>query len=156
VTRSSLRALVAPMLAAASLAAAADAAAPLPRLQLEAGAHSFDVEVAATPEQRERGLMERTHLADDAGMLFVFEQKARHCFWMKNTPLPLSIAFIADDGSIVEIDDMQPLTTDPHCVHEAVRYALEVKQGGFSDKDIGAGTRVTGGPFDTVPPRRQD
>jgi len=142
------------MLAAASLAAAAGPAAPLPRLRLEAGAHSLDVEVAATPEQRERGLMERTRLADDAGMLFIFEQKARHCFWMKNTPLPLSIAFIADDGSIVEIDDMQPLTTDPHCVHEAVRYALEVKQGGFSDKGMRPGTRITGGPFDTALNRR--
>jgi len=156
VTRSSLRALVAALLAAASLAAAADPTAPLPRLQLEAGAHSLDVEVAATPEQRERGLMERSRLADDAGMLFVFEQKARHCFWMKNTPLPLSIAFIADDGTLVEIDDMQPLTTNPHCVHEAVRYALEVKQGGFSDKGIGSGTRVTGGPFDTILHRRQE
>lgn len=149
-TRSSLRAaFFAPVLAAAALATAAEPTAPLPRLQLDAGAHSFDVEVAATPEQRERGLMERTHLADDAGMLFVFEQKARHCFWMKNTPLPLSIAFIADDGTLVEIEDMQPLATNPHCAQEAVRYALEVKQGGFSGKGIRPGTRITGGPFGT-------
>ena len=150
-TRSSLqlRAHLAALLAAASLAAAAESSAPLPRLQLDAGAHAFSVEVAATPEQRERGLMERTRLADDAGMLFIFEQKARHCFWMKNTPLPLSIAFIADDGSIVEIDDMQPLTTNPHCVHEAVRYALEVKQGGFANKGIRRGSQFTGAPFDS-------
>lgn len=142
------------MLAAAVLAAAAESSAPLPRLQLDAGAHSLDVEVAATPEQRERGLMERTRLADDAGMLFVFEQKARHCFWMKNTPLPLSIAFIADDGTLVEIEDMQPLTTAPHCAQEAVRYALEVKQGGFASKGIQPGTRITGGPFDSPLYRR--
>jgi uncharacterized membrane protein (UPF0127 family) len=139
------------LLAGASLSAAAESSAPLPRLQLDAGAHTFGVEVAAIPEQRERGLMWRTRLAGDSGMLFVFEQKARHCFWMKNTPLPLSIAFIADDGTLVEIADMQPQTTNPHCAQEAVRYALEVKQDGFSSKGIQPGTRITGGPFGPFP-----
>ena len=144
-SRLRIRAHLALLLAAASLAAAADASLPRPRLH--AGGHAFNVEVASTPQQRELGLMGRTRLADDAGMLFVFEHKARHCFWMKDTPLPLSIAFVADDGSLVNIDDMQPQTQDHHCAQAAVRYALEVKQGSFRSKGIRPGMRVTGGPF---------
>ena len=140
-----LRAPLAALLAAASLAAAADS--PLPRLQLHAGVYAFNVEVVSTPQQRALGLMGRTRLEDNAGMLFVFEQKGTHCFWMKNTPLPLSIAFLADDGSIVSIDDMQPQTLDFHCPLAPVRYALEVKQGGFHSKGIQPGMRILGGPF---------
>jgi uncharacterized membrane protein (UPF0127 family) len=114
--------------------------------------HTFNVEVATTPQQRARGLMERTRLDDDAGMLFVFEQRARHCFWMKDTPLPLSIAFLADDGSIINIADMQPQTMDLNCAQVAVRYALEVTQGNFRNKGIRPGMRVSGGPFG---PRRE-
>lgn len=93
--------------------------------------------------------MRRTHLDDDAGMLFVFEHPDRHCFWMKDTPLPLSIAFLSDDGRVVNITDMQPQTTDLHCAEAPVRYALEVKQGGFGRRGIRPGTRFTGGPFDS-------
>ena len=139
-----LAALLAALLASTRLAAADPA---LPRLKLQAGSHSFQVEVAATPQQRQTGLMGRKSLADDAGMLFVFEHKDVHCFWMKNTPTPLSIAFLADDGGIVSIADMQPQTLDFHCPREAVRYALEVKQGGFKRRGIEVGSRVTGGPF---------
>jgi uncharacterized membrane protein (UPF0127 family) len=147
-----LRAHLAALLAAASLSAAADSSAPLPRLQLHAGAHVFDVEVARTPQQRKLGLMGRTRLDDSAGMLFVFEQKARHCFWMKNTPIPLSIAFLADDGSIVNIEDMQPNTLGLHCPQVPVRHALEVKQGGFRSRGIQPGMGISGGPFG---PRRE-
>ena len=143
-SRSGRRLLLATVLAA-SLAAAADS--PLPRIELKAGPHSFDVEVAATPAQRARGLMGRTQLAEGAGMLFVFEETDRHCFWMKDTALPLSIAFVADDGSIVSIDDMQPYALDHHCPSEPVRFALEVEQGGFSDKGIRPGMRLAGEPF---------
>jgi hypothetical protein len=148
VTPSSLRvpAHLTLLFAVASLAAAA-CATPLPRVRLHAGAHTFQVEVAATPQQRKRGLMGRTRLQDDAGMLFVFEQEGAHCFWMKDTPIPLSIAFIADDGSIVNIEDMQPQTTDRHCAKAAVRHALEVKQGGFQSRGIRPGMRISGGPF---------
>jgi len=137
--------LLAALLVSTPLAATADPA--LPRLNIQAGAHSLQVEVAATPQQRQIGLMERKSLADDAGMLFVFEHKDVHCFWMKNTLIPLSIAFLADDGSIVNIADMQPQTLDFHCAYKPVRYALEVKQGGFQRRGIEAGSRVTGGPF---------
>lgn len=92
--------------------------------------------------------MGRTHLDGDAGMLFVFRHTARPCFWMKNTPIPLSIAFLADDGTIVDIEAMQPNTLDLHCPQAAVSYALEVKQGGFNSRGIQPGMRITGGPFD--------
>ena len=140
-----LRAHLAALLAAASFAAAADT--PLPRLQLQAGVHTFEVEVASTSQQRRLGLMGRTRLADNAGMLFVFEQEDRHCFWMKNTLIPLSVAFLDDDGSIVDIADMQPQTLERHCPQAPVRHALEVKQGGFSSRGIQPGMRVSGGPF---------
>jgi len=143
-----LRAPLAALLAAASLTAAADSPAPLSRLELHAGAHTFNVEVARTPQQRQVGLMGRTRLDGNAGMLFVFEHTAQQCFWMKNTLIPLSIAFLADDGSIVNIDDMQPQTQDLHCSHVPVRHALEVKQGGFRSKGIQPGMRITGGPFE--------
>jgi uncharacterized protein len=137
--------LLAALLVSAPLAATADPA--LPRLKLQAGAHTLQVEVAATPQQRQTGLMGRKSLADDAGMLFIFEHKDIHCFWMKNTLIPLSIAFLADDGSIVNLADMQPRTLAFHCPREAVRYALEVRQGGFRQRGIDAGSRVRGGPF---------
>jgi uncharacterized protein len=149
VTPSRMRQLarLALLLAASSLAAAADPSSRLPWLQLQAGDHALQVEVADTPQQREIGLMSRTRLEDDAGMLFVFEQKAMHCFWMKNTLIPLSIAFLADDGTIVDIQDMQPQTLDFHCPRGPVRYTLEVPQGGFRSKGIRLGMRISGGPF---------
>ncbi len=130
------------LLALSSLASAADS-----RLQLRAGTHVFQVEVASTPQQHQIGLMGRTRLESDAGMLFVFEQKATHCFWMRNTLIPLSIAFLADDGTIVDIQDMRPQTLTFHCPRGPVRYALEVPQGGFRSKGIQLGMRVSGGPF---------
>ena len=139
------------LLAASSLAAAAGSSTPQPRLQLQAGAHALQVEVASTPQQREIGLMGRTRLEADTGMLFVFEQKATHCFWMRNTLIPLSIAFLADDGTIVDIQDMQPHTLTFHCPRGPIRYALEVPLGGFRSKDIRLGMRVSGGPFGTPP-----
>lgn len=142
-------------LLAASFAVAADV--PLPRVELKTGAHRFDVEVASTPAQRARGLMGRTRLADGAGMLFVFEEASRHCFWMKDTPLPLSVAFLADDGTIVGIADMRPQTRDFHCAPKPVRYALEVGQGGFANRGIASGTRLTGLPLSTTrAPRYQE
>lgn len=132
------------LLALLVLAPAMAAAAGAP-VALQVGGHVFWAEVAATPQQRERGLMGRTRLADDAGMLFVFEHKAPHCFWMKNTPLPLSIAFLADDGTIVNIESMQPHTLATHCARTGVRYALEVRQGRLHG--VRPGMRVSGGPF---------
>ena len=148
-SRLRLRTSLAAVLAAISLAGAADS--PLPRIELKAGPHRFDVEVATTPPQRARGLMGRTQLADGTGMLFVFEHANRHCFRMKDTTLPLSVAFLADDGTVVGIADMQPQTTDLHCAEVPVRYALEVRQGGFLSRDIRPGTRFSGGPLGSPP-----
>jgi uncharacterized protein len=91
--------------------------------------------------------MFRTEMGANAGMLFAFESPSVHCFWMSNTPLPLSIAFLAEDGSVVNIADMQPKTTESHCAAKPVRYALEMHQGWFAKRGIKAGSRLEGGPF---------
>jgi uncharacterized membrane protein (UPF0127 family) len=109
--------------------------------------HAIQAEVAGTDEQRQMGLMLRKEMAQHEGMLFVFDEPAIHCFWMKNTLLPLSIAFLADDGTIVNIADMPPQTTDSHCPVKPVRYALEMNQGWFAKRGLKAGFRVSGAPF---------
>jgi uncharacterized membrane protein (UPF0127 family) len=124
----------------------ASAAASDARLPLRIGPHAFQVELATTPPQRERGLMGRTQLAPNGGMLFVFEQSARHCFWMRNTPLPLSIAFVDADGRIVSLADMQPHTETLHCPPADIRYALEVRQGEFRRRGIAPHAQVDGLP----------
>ncbi len=110
------------------------------------GPHAFQVEVAATSQLRERGLMGRTRLPENGGMLFVFDTTRRHCFWMRNTPLPLSIAFIDEAGRISNIADMQPHTDTLHCPTIAIRYALEVSQGKFAQRGIIAGDQMDGLP----------
>lgn len=119
----------------------------LPRVVLAAGMHRIDAQVALTPEQRQIGLMYRADMPQHEGMLFVFEEPAQQCFWMKNTLLPLTAAFVADDGSIVNLVDMQPKTTDSHCSAKPVRFVLEMNQGWFSKRAIKAGFRLTGQPF---------
>jgi len=121
-------------------------AASAAQLPLRIGPHAFQVEVAATPQQRQRGLMGRTHLAADGGMLFVFEQPGRHCFWMRDTPLPLSIAFIDAAGRIASLADMQPRSDSLHCPNTEVRYALEVRQGEFQRRGITPRAQVDGLP----------
>jgi uncharacterized membrane protein (UPF0127 family) len=118
----------------------------LPSIELKAGIYRIQAELADTPKAREIGLMNRTSLPTNSGMLFVFEQKAGNCFWMKNTKLPLSIAFIADDGKIINIDEMQADTTNNHCPTAAVRYALEMNKQWFSDRVIVPGTLIQGLP----------
>jgi uncharacterized membrane protein (UPF0127 family) len=115
-------------------------------LPLRVGPHAFQAEVAATPAQRARGLMGRTHLAADAAMLFVFEAPGRHCFWMRDTPLPLSIAFVDAAGRIVGLADMTPRSDAQHCPGTDVRYALEVRQGEFQRRGIRPGMPVEGLP----------
>lgn len=133
------------------LASAAPAQEPqrLPTVTLTAGMHNIVAMVAQTPEQRAVGLMHRREMATHEGMLFVFEQPATQCFWMKNTLLPLSIAFLADDGTIVNLADMQPQSLDAHCSVKPVRYALEMNQGWFARRAIKPGFRLAGGPFGT-------
>jgi uncharacterized protein len=119
----------------------------LPRIKLSAGIYQVDVQVAQTAQQREIGLMFRKEMPQQEGMLFVFEQPSGLCFWMKNTVLPLTAAFIADDGTIVNLADMKPQTTDSHCAVRPVRYVLEMNQGWFAKRGMKAGSRLAGVPF---------
>lgn len=132
---------------AASGAAAQDAPQRLPATTLTAGFHLINAELAHTPEQRAVGLMHRPSMPANDGMLFVFERAGEQCFWMKNTLLPLSIAFLADDGTIVNIEDMKPQTLDSHCSAKPVRFALEMNQGWFARRALKAGTKIKGEPF---------
>ena len=118
----------------------------LPIIELKTGIYRIQAELADTPKAREVGLMNRTSMPANSGMLFVFEQKAGHCFWMNNTKIPLAIAFIADDGKIVNIEEMQANTTNNHCPKAAVRYALEMNQQWFSVRVITPGTVIQGLP----------
>ena len=119
----------------------------LPRIQLQAGMHQMQVQVAATPDQRAIGLMHRAEMPQAEGMLFAFEQATQQCFWMKNTLLPLTAAFIADDGTIVNLADMKPHTTDAHCSDQPVRWVLEMNQGWFAKRGIKAGFKLQGSVF---------
>ncbi|MBP9148447.1 MAG: DUF192 domain-containing protein [Rhodoferax sp.] len=119
----------------------------LPRTQITAGMYLINAQVAATPQQRSTGLMFRQQMPQGEGMLFVFEQPSQQCFWMKNTPLPLTAAFVADDGSIVNLVDMKPLSTESHCSSKPVRYVLEMNQGWFGKKGLKAGSKLAGPPF---------
>ena len=119
----------------------------LPRIQLQAGMHQIQVQVAATPDQRAIGLMHRAEMPQGEGMLFAFEQASQQCFWMKNTLLPLTAALIADDGSIVNLADMKPQTTDAHCSDQPVRWVLEMNQGWFAKRGIKAGFKLQGPVF---------
>jgi uncharacterized membrane protein (UPF0127 family) len=118
----------------------------LPTIELKTGVYRIQAELADTPKAREVGLMNRTSMPTNSGMLFIFEQKAGHCFWMNNTKIPLSIAFIADDGKIVNIEEMQAETTNNHCPKAAVRYALEMNKQWFSERVIVPGTVLQGLP----------
>ena len=119
----------------------------LPAITLNAGMHNIRAEVARTPEQRQKGLMHRRDLGTHEGMLFVFEAPTPQCFWMKNTPTPLTIAFVADDGSIVNLADMQPFDEASHCSAKPVRFVLEMNQGWFAKRGIKAGFKLSGPPF---------
>ncbi len=118
----------------------------LPRTTLHVGMHRIDAQIAATDAERATGLMHRTAMPEGEGMLFVFERAGVQCFWMKNTLIPLTAAFIADDGSIVNLADMQPLSEDNHCSAAPVRYVLEMNQGWFAQRHIRAGHSVRGLP----------
>ena len=143
-----------PALLAAALALAtaalAQTAAPqldLPRTALGAGMYRIDAQVAATPSQRQIGLMHRKEMPPFEGMLFVFEQPAVQCFWMKNTLIPLTAAFVADDGTIVNLADMKPLDETSHCSARPVRYVLEMNQGWFAQHSVRAGLKLKGPVF---------
>ncbi|MFO1286898.1 MAG: DUF192 domain-containing protein [Rubrivivax sp.] len=119
----------------------------LPTVDLRAGMHTIKAELAVTPEQQATGMMFRKEMNGNDGMLFVNEEKGQRCFWMRNTLVPLSIAFIGDDGTIVNVADMQPLDERSHCAKAPVRFALEMPQGWFDKRGIKAGFKLAGKPF---------
>ncbi len=112
------------------------------KIPLYIGQKEIWVEVAKTPEEQSRGLMGRKHLGKDEGMLFMFETEDRHGFWMKNTFIPLSIAFTDKNGRIVWITDMKPLTLDSHVPPQPILYALEMNKGWFSSHHIKVGDTI--------------
>ncbi len=119
----------------------------LSRVTIGAGMHQIDAQVAATDEQRATGLMFRKQMPQHEGMLFIFERPSQQCFWMKNTLLPLSAAFVDDDGTVVNVEDMKPQTLDSHCSARPVRFVLEMNQGWFAKKGVKPGARLAGAPF---------
>ena len=119
----------------------------LPAIKLAAGMYSIQAEVAQTPEEHGIGLMFRNSMPVNNGMLFVFDQPSQQCFWMKNTRIPLSAAFISDDGTVVNIEDMKPQTLDSHCSASPVRFVLEMNDGWFAKRGIKTGIRMQGAPF---------
>ena len=116
----------------------------LPLAELGAGMYRIEAEVAHTFETRQVGLMNRAAMPLHRGMVFVFPEARAHCMWMKNTPLPLSVAFIDAGGKIINIEDMQPHTLDSHCSTRAVpvRYALEMNLGWFKQRNIKPGMNI--------------
>lgn len=118
-------------------------------ISLSAGIHVIRAEVAATPDERALGLMHRPQMGANQGMVFLFDLPAEQCMWMKNTLIPLSVAFIANDGRILNIEDMAPQTEDNHCAAKPARYALEMNRGWFAKHGISAGMKISGLPKPT-------
>lgn len=121
----------------------------LSTITLGAGMHNIRAEVASTPEQHQIGLMFRKEMGPNDGMLFIFERPGQQCFWMKNTLIPLAVAFIADDGTVVNLDEMAPQTLASHCSTRPVRHVLEMNAGWFARKGIKPGSKLSGAPFGT-------
>lgn len=116
----------------------------LPMVELFAGMHRIEAEIAAHPESRQIGLMQRGFMAPQRGMLFVFPDLANHCMWMRNTLLPLSVAFLDEKGLIINIEDMQPKTEVNHCATRPARYALEMNLGWFRSRGFAPGLAIIG------------
>lgn len=129
-----------------ALLAAPALAQELPVVQLNAGMYLIRAEVAGDFESRAQGLMYRKQLPSNAGMLFIFEQPGEQCMWMKNTLIPLSVAFMDDRGAIINIEDMAPQTLDSHCARRPARYALEMNGGWFAARGVRPGMRLGGIP----------
>ncbi|MDR2032080.1 MAG: DUF192 domain-containing protein [Azoarcus sp.] len=120
------------------------AGAQMPSARLETGGVAIEVEVAVGSADRELGLMYRSRLAPDRGMVFVFPADTRLCMWMRNTLIPLSVAFLDGEGRILNIEEMTPQTDDSHCARAPARYALEMNRGWFRAHGVQAGEVVGG------------
>jgi len=118
----------------------------LPVTTLSAGIHLIQAEVAISDAERAQGLMFREKMGQNEGMVFRFNTPNQVCMWMKNTLLPLSVAFIDEAGSITNIEEMEPQTLDAHCASKPARYALEMNKGWFKKKNIKAGSKISGLP----------
>lgn len=137
-----LRVVCAGVLAVAAVPVLADS--PMPLTELSIGMYRIEAEVAATQDNRMVGLMQRRSMPANHGMLFVFTEQQRHCMWMRNTLLPLSVAFLDEQGRILNVEDMQPQTEDNHCAAKPARFALEMNLGWFKQKGLAAGTKING------------
>ena len=126
------------------LAPPSSAQSSFPQMELTVGIHRIEAEVAATLETRMQGLMHRKTMPQQHGMLFVFPEVARHCMWMKNTFLPLSVAFLDEEGKIVNVEDMKPQAEENHCATKDARYALEMNIGWFKSRGLGPQTPIGG------------
>ena len=126
------------------LLALAPAQAQMPRMELSAGMHRIETEVAANMHNRMQGLMHRQSMPANQGMLFVFPLAERHCMWMRNTLIPLSVAFLDEEGKIINIEEMKPQTENNHCAAAPARFALEMNKAWFSAKGINPGIRIGG------------
>lgn len=126
------------------LSSVAVAQQAMPVIELSAGFHRIEAEVAATDRHRQVGLMHRQSMPPQRGMLFVFTQDNTHCMWMRNTLIPLSVAFMDEAGRIINIEDMTPHSEDNHCAKRPARYALEMNRGWFAQRGIAPGQILRG------------
>lgn len=142
-----LRIITASSLLAASAAIAQEGPqSRLPTVELTAGMYVIQAEVAQTHQQHSIGLMYRQSMGVNEGMLFVYPSAEIRCYWMRNTLIPLTIAFLDDDGAIVNLKDMEPHTERSNCSIKPVRYALEMNRGWFDQRGIKPGFRLRGIP----------
>jgi len=138
--------------AVVAIVGAGSVRAELPLAELGVGMYRIEAEVAHTFQTRQVGLMNRRAMPLQRGMVFVFPEEATHCMWMKNTFLPLSVAFIDERGRVINVEDMQPQTEDNHCARAPARYALEMNIGWFRERGIKAGDAIRG--IDRLPAAR--
>jgi uncharacterized membrane protein (UPF0127 family) len=123
----------------------------LPQVELNVGIHLIHAELAATDANRMLGLMYRRELAPNHGMLFLFDEAAAHCMWMRNTYLPLSVAFLDASGAVINVEEMKAQTDDSHCATRPARYALEMSAQWFGQHGVRPGTLIQGVVQDPKP-----
>ena len=145
-TRRLVPALALALFLVAVSARAQDAPTEFTVIPLSAGIHLIRAEVAAEASERAKGLMFRPYLGANQGMVFLFDEPTMQCMWMRNTLIPLSVAFIGEDGRVLNVENMQPQTEENHCAARPARYALEMNQGWFARHGVAAGTKISGLP----------